>query len=316
MAGFWEIMIRVSVVVTVKNEAKSVLALIDALDKQTHPPEEVVFVDGGSTDGTLAILEQAALQRRSWRVYAIPSNRSVGRNEGVRRTTTEWIAFTDAGCVPEIDWLEQLVLEAKTSQAPVIAGFYKGLPSNSLEMAIVPYVLVMPDQFNFKTFLPSSRSMLMSKSLFLEIGGFPEKAVVSEDYIFAKRLNSLEIKIGRAKNAVVGWTPRATIPDFFQMAQSMAKGDAEGAEIRFKVKLIFVRYIIIILLLLIAMIAGSWRVYLLILVLGCAYGLWAVLKNFRYAKNGWYWLGLLQLASDAAVLFGTLEGVYLRKIKN
>jgi len=48
---------RVSVVLTVLNEAASLPALLDSLAAQTRPPDEVVVCDGGSTDGTPSLLE-------------------------------------------------------------------------------------------------------------------------------------------------------------------------------------------------------------------------------------------------------------------
>jgi glycosyltransferase involved in cell wall biosynthesis len=48
---------RVSVVATVLNEAQSLSRLLDSLAAQTRLPDEVVFCDGGSTDGTLPLLK-------------------------------------------------------------------------------------------------------------------------------------------------------------------------------------------------------------------------------------------------------------------
>ncbi|MFO7742319.1 MAG: glycosyltransferase, partial [Anaerolineae bacterium] len=48
---------RISVIATVLNEGKSLPRLLDSLTAQTRQPDEVVICDGGSTDGTLAVLE-------------------------------------------------------------------------------------------------------------------------------------------------------------------------------------------------------------------------------------------------------------------
>jgi len=48
---------RVSVVATVLNERRSLPLLLDSLAAQTRPADEVVIVDGGSTDGTLELLK-------------------------------------------------------------------------------------------------------------------------------------------------------------------------------------------------------------------------------------------------------------------
>ncbi len=47
---------RVAVVITVKNEVASIAGLLASLDAQTRPPDQLIIVDGGSTDGTCAII--------------------------------------------------------------------------------------------------------------------------------------------------------------------------------------------------------------------------------------------------------------------
>jgi len=50
--------VRVSVIVTVKNEAKSIGLLLDSLAGQSRLPDEVIVVDGGSSDDTVRIAER------------------------------------------------------------------------------------------------------------------------------------------------------------------------------------------------------------------------------------------------------------------
>jgi glycosyltransferase involved in cell wall biosynthesis len=44
---------KISVILTVLNEAQSLPQLFDSLKAQTQRPHQVIVVDGGSTDGTL-----------------------------------------------------------------------------------------------------------------------------------------------------------------------------------------------------------------------------------------------------------------------
>ena len=48
---------RISIILTVLNEAASLPRLLDSLAGQSRQPDELVVCDGGSRDGTLAILE-------------------------------------------------------------------------------------------------------------------------------------------------------------------------------------------------------------------------------------------------------------------
>jgi glycosyltransferase involved in cell wall biosynthesis len=49
---------RVSVIVPVRNEERSIRALLDSLLGQTRMPDEIVITDGGSIDATTQIIEE------------------------------------------------------------------------------------------------------------------------------------------------------------------------------------------------------------------------------------------------------------------
>ncbi len=48
---------RTSLIVTVRNEAASLDELLESVAAQTQPPDEIVIVDGGSTDRTWTTLQ-------------------------------------------------------------------------------------------------------------------------------------------------------------------------------------------------------------------------------------------------------------------
>ena len=55
---------KVSVIATVLNEGPAIRRLLDSLVAQTRAPDEVVIVDGGSSDDTVSILRGYADQGR------------------------------------------------------------------------------------------------------------------------------------------------------------------------------------------------------------------------------------------------------------
>ncbi|MBE9186385.1 glycosyltransferase, partial [Microcoleus sp. LEGE 07076] len=54
------------------------------------------------------------------------------RNQGIRASTGEIIAFTDADCRPETQWLENLVKPFADSNIGIVAGEILALPGNTL----------------------------------------------------------------------------------------------------------------------------------------------------------------------------------------
>src|SRR4051794_20583419 len=83
--------------------------MLSALERQTRPPDEIVIVDGGSTDGTLDLIQRWSNERPAVRVLSAPNtNISAGRNVAIEAASHEWIACTDAGCRPIPTWLEAI----------------------------------------------------------------------------------------------------------------------------------------------------------------------------------------------------------------
>lgn len=99
----------VTVVVPTRNDSRVIARCLDAVIGQDYPgPQpEVIAVDNGSTDGTPEVLSRYAP-----RVLILRESRrgvSWARNAAIWAARGEWIAFTDADCIPRPDWLRTLV---------------------------------------------------------------------------------------------------------------------------------------------------------------------------------------------------------------
>lgn len=307
---------EVSVVVTVLNEAESIVQLLSALASQSKLPSEVIVVDGGSSDQTVALATRAARAERgklSIKILRCVGNRSTGRNAGIARAKHPWIAITDAGCSPLPAWLSELVKQQQKTNAKVIAGYYTARANTPFECAVAPYALVMPDAVNPNDFLPATRSLLLHKSAWEAVGGFDESLSDNEDYVFARALRARHLPMTFTASAVVVWHPRRTLSAFNWMIFRFARGDARAGIVRPKVMLIFARYLF----------GGGVAAYLLATgrALTCAvlvatavavYAGWAMYKNIRFARQGWYWLPILQICSDLAVMAGSAAGLWQR----
>src|SRR4051794_3252740 len=94
----------VSLIATTFNEIDSIGEWLDGVLAQTQPPDEIVVVDGGSTDGTAEALELRAEHEPRLRfVSEAGANISRGRNIAIGLAKGPIIAITDAGTVMDRD---------------------------------------------------------------------------------------------------------------------------------------------------------------------------------------------------------------------
>lgn len=322
----------VSIIITTLNEEKSILPLLKCLKNQTYKAKEIITVDASSTDQTVKLIKNFSQQypKLQLKIFVNKNcSRSQGRNLAIKQVQSPLIAITDAGCLPHPDWLEKMLekfidFQAKlltqqrqknqkqnqeqnysTKNLPVVAGYYWSLAKTPFQAAMIPFVLVMADRLN-KNFLPSTRSMLLAKTTWKKIGGFREDLNYSEDYEFALRLKKNHVPIIVAQNALVNWQPRTNLLEFFMMIYNFAQGDIKAGIFRYKVILVFLRYFFGLMIL--AFIPHYY--FLTVMIMLMLYSLWAIQKNQRYVNKGWFYLPILQITADLAVMWGTLEGIF------
>jgi len=111
----------VSVIVPVYNDQARIGLLIDSLLAQNYPSDrmEILIVDNKSTDRTSEIIQSypvCFLQETEFQSsYA-------ARNRGIQQAKYDLLAFTDADCRPDSQWLSEGVQALTRSQADLAAG--------------------------------------------------------------------------------------------------------------------------------------------------------------------------------------------------
>jgi glycosyltransferase involved in cell wall biosynthesis len=307
--------VKVSFIATVYNEESAVKPLLQSLFSQSKFPDEIIIVDGGSTDNTVSEISSFkfpdSCDKAKIKLLFKTGNRSVGRNEAIKNSTSEIIVCSDSGCTLDKDWIKNITKPFANSKVDVVAGYYKGEGKKIFEKCLIPYVLVMPDRVDSRNFLPATRSMAFRKSIWEKVKGFPEEFSNNEDYVFAKRLKKINANILFEKKAIVNWIPRANLKESFIMFYRFAKGDAESHIIRPKVILIFLRYTVGIFLIVPYAISKSDLLLNILFFIMPAYILWSIIKNYKYVgdSRAIFHLPLIQITSDVAVMVGTVRGL-------
>ena len=262
----------ISLIVTVLNEGDSINRLMQSILSQTRQPDELVIVDGGSADQTVAVIQRYA-DRLPLRVVVEPGcNISQGRNRAIAESRGDIIAITDAGVRLEADWLQQLTQPLLDDPSLMVAaGFFAADPVTRFEVAMGAAVLPLAAEINPDTFLPSSRSVAVRRFALERAGGYPEWLDYCEDLIFDLRLRASVAPFVFVPGAVAHFRPRGSLRSYFRQYYLYARGDGKADLWRRRHAIRYATYLVAAPLLLLL----GWRVHpalwLLFLVGGAAY---------------------------------------------
>lgn len=176
-------MYEISIVVPVYNEEKSIVLLIDYLQKVTTVTHEIIVVDGGSKDNTVNLVKNK-------KVSLVDSSRGRARqmNEGAKIAKGNVIYFLHSDTFPPIGY-DKLIVQS------VQQGYWSGC--FRLRFDFQHPVLKFYQwfsRFNFQVCRGGDRSLFVKKSTFFDIGGY-NKLKIMEDYDIVDRL----LKVGHFK---------------------------------------------------------------------------------------------------------------------
>jgi cellulose synthase/poly-beta-1,6-N-acetylglucosamine synthase-like glycosyltransferase len=198
--------LRVSVVIPVRNEEGTIGALLSSLLAQTRLPDEVVITDGGSTDRTVALIEEFAKAHPVKLVRALRAYPGEGRNLGVLAASHDVVAFTDAGVTLDARWLEKLCEPMELDPSvDVMYGTYEPILDTFFkECAALAYVPAPVERDGSWIRGPSVVSTAMKKTVWSATGGFPPYRA-AEDLIFMDTVAKGNFTMAYAPEAVVYW---------------------------------------------------------------------------------------------------------------
>jgi glycosyltransferase involved in cell wall biosynthesis len=184
----------ISVVIPTYNRAGHLKECLEALERQTIAKKmfEVIVVDGGSTDGTSEYLKERAAAGSMRLVYLEEKKKGAGaaRNLGVLNSSSEYIAFTDDDCIPDADWLSDLLESFPKDDrcaaigGPIISAYKKNMISRYVDYCRRCRNL----NFSGKVIHLPTMNALYRRTALLEVGIFDERVIITEDIHLSQKI--------------------------------------------------------------------------------------------------------------------------------
>ncbi len=181
----------VSVVIPFHNASPYLERAIHSVQDQTLQAHQILCIDDGSTDDSLAVLErlQGASNDRIEILSQRHSGSAVARNLGLSRSTGEHIQFLDADDVLMPRKIEhQLSLfEESGGKADVVAGSFLDISRSRLPLFVGPKYQD-PWANLITTGLGTTSANLWRRQAVLDMGGWNERQSASQEYELMFRL--------------------------------------------------------------------------------------------------------------------------------
>jgi glycosyltransferase involved in cell wall biosynthesis len=219
--------VKVSLISTVKDASAHIEEFVGSVAAQTRQPDEVIVVDGGSTDGTPELLRRAAGDSFTV-IEERDANIARGRNLALAAAAHDVIAVTDADCVLDATWLER-ILEPIEAGADVSMGFYVPITDGFLQECLASVNLPLDaSEVDPGCFMPSARSVAFRRGSIDAAGGYPEWLQIGEDMWVNRRWRELGMDMRFAPEAVVRWRLRPSLRATWAQYFRYARGDAQA----------------------------------------------------------------------------------------
>ncbi len=213
-----------AVVVPCFQEERGLTATLRALAQQQDTNFTLIFVDNGSTDRSVELVESFARDDAPFPVeilHECEKGTGAASDTGFRFAMARGarhIARTDADCLPAADWVAKLRQALTTDGLEFVAGRIVPREDEALtlrERFVLPLMIALAErygrwtrrgpQFMYPYFMAAGNNLAISAELYDRAGGFPRTAieVAHEDRELSERVRQLTHRAAVRRDIVV-----------------------------------------------------------------------------------------------------------------
>jgi len=204
---------KVAVIILTLNAGGQLPRLLNVINNQSVQPCDVLVIDSSSEDDTLSVAVNSGV-----RTETIPRDKfdhGATRNFGARLTTSDILVYFTQDSLPADDKLIENLTRSFKEDQTIGATYARQLPwpeAGSIEAfsrlfnypnSSVVKSITSLQKLGIKTFFISNSCAAYRRSVFEELGGFPEYQIMDEDLVLAARMITDGHKVAYIADAVV-----------------------------------------------------------------------------------------------------------------
>ena len=223
---------KVSVIIPVRDQPEDIAECLQSLTQLNYPEDrlEVLVVDDGSLHSLAGVTEPFKVNLIR---LAESQGAAEGRNIGARNARGDILAFLDADCIAEKDWLRELIpffqAEGVGAAGGFVAGYYRERYLDRYEEVASP--LNMGQRLIFElddrsTFYVPTCNLLVDRHVFNETGGFKRGLHLGEDVDFCWRMRRLGYNLLYVPSGRVAHKHRRRLPEMLKRRSQYGTSEA------------------------------------------------------------------------------------------
>lgn len=229
----------VSVIVPARDEEDSIGATLTALRRQSHPALQIIVVDGGSTDGTVAVVERHMAEDP--RIELLPNPRQVipaALNIALAAARGRWVVRMDAHSTVDEEYVGAAVARLREGCWGGVGGRKDGVGTTPAGRAIAAALGsrfgVGGSLYHYGTAEQPVDHIPFGAyptELLRRLGGWDERLVANEDFEFDYRIRRSGAVLLFDPRLRISWKSRQTVRSLYQQYRRYGAGKVDVARL-------------------------------------------------------------------------------------
>nr|WP_303048533.1 glycosyltransferase [Celeribacter sp. HF31] len=214
----------ISVIIPVYRQWDGLSRLLQNLAAQTLSPRRYTIVVVAN-EPPPAGLNVAEIAQNARMIVCLTPGSYAARNVGIEATMTPFVAFTDADCLPDPDWLKGLLLRLTTDPKTLWAGrIDMDTPARETLWAAYDIIRGIPQKHYVSRGYGACANLGVARSVLEAVGGFDERRFSGGDAAFCRKAGQAGFGIAYADEVRVVHPARTTASEVITKARRVRGG--------------------------------------------------------------------------------------------